>query len=96
MAAALRQFVFDGRVNWFPGHMAKALRQMQQRIANVSKKQPHETPLCTDVSDHSNCPDLKADVVIEVRDARVSQQCRVVSSVCSLFAASAAGAHIVM
>lgn len=42
----LRSFNFDGVVNWFPGHMAKALRQMQQRLTS-------------------------ADVVIEVRDARV-------------------------
>ena len=35
-AAILRGFAFDGHVNWFPGHMAKALRQMQQRVAAVT------------------------------------------------------------
>jgi ribosome biogenesis GTPase A len=30
--ASGRPFRFGGAVNWFPGHMAKAVRTMQERV----------------------------------------------------------------
>ena len=28
-------FVFDGKVNWFPGHMARGLRKMKEALQQV-------------------------------------------------------------
>lgn len=30
-----KKFVYDGVVRWFPGHMTKGLKQMQQRLKNI-------------------------------------------------------------
>lgn len=29
------QFIYDKIINWFPGHMAKGLRVMSERLSNV-------------------------------------------------------------
>jgi ribosome biogenesis GTPase A len=36
MAFSIRpQFIYDKVINWFPGHMAKGLRVISERLSNV-------------------------------------------------------------
>lgn len=45
-------FEYEGKINWFPGHMLKATREIKERLAYT-------------------------DVILEVRDARISTLCSI-------------------